>query len=438
MRTRLMVVTAALSLGAAMLIAVSTGAATPTSTSAVTTHHQSRADSASNELPNPAQAAAAYELGSSLAATFPGQYGGITLSNDNANINIYVTSTSSALTSAVNAVAPSGSVNFFTVANSWNSLQSVQQQIEAAQPSLLEQGIDITQFYIEASTNRVVIDVDSLTSTEVAALNQQFGESEITVVPASAANAAIPLTSRDDDSSPFNAGDNETAVHDSDYYQCSSGYGMDISGVPYILTAAHCFPSGASVANELFNTDTDTVVGGGNSMGSVSAVDTTSDGTDSEYLSGEGSDLIWTGAIGSPTKEYVYGLTGVTEGETGICSSGGLDGGICGLTVGTTDNCQTLFYLNSSWSEVSRTACDLIYVDNTSGDAWAGEGDSGGPMYLVNDGNYYGIGLISAGISGDTATCPYNAWSGRTCYYDGYYTSLSSVLSYWGGTLITG
>ncbi len=219
---------------------------------------------------------------------------------------------------------------------------------------------------------------------------------------------------------------------------------MIISGTPYVLTAGHCFAKSASVSNELYDTDTSMYEGTGNSMGTVDGQDTTSDGTDTAYLSGAGSDLLWIGAIGSPVSETVHAVAGVTDGETGLCSSGALDGQICSLTAGTLDNCISTYYYNSSWVQEDKTACDLIYVKNTHetggvhDEAAFGQGDSGGPMYLVSSGDYDGIGLIEAGVSGDNVTCPANAWSGRICTWDGYYTSLSATLNFYGGTLATG
>jgi hypothetical protein len=433
-KSRLVIIASVVVLGVAILVTVPSGASS-------TKSHQVRSHDlapASPELPNAPTAAAANELGPSLAAQFQSQYGGISLSNDNATINIYVTSQSPQLIKAVSIIAPSGSINYVPVANSWSDLTTLQKLIEDSISELGSEGINVAGLYIDPSLNRVVIDVGNATPSETDYLEKRFGVNKLLVDGVPSAGMGVPLTSRTSDFSPYNAGDNMTSIHSSTYYQCSTGFSMALSGVSHILTAAHCFPSGASVSNELFNTDTNTVVGGGRSMGTISAVDTTASGTDSEYLSGAGSFLLTIGAIGSPVSEYVHGLAGVTAGETGICASGGLSGQVCGITVKTTSNCLTnLYYLNSSWSEVTRTACNLIRV-YTSGAAIAGQGDSGGPMYVVSGGNYYGIGLISTGYSGDTATCPANAWAARTCYWDIYYTSLSSVLNHFGGTLVTG
>ena len=434
MKLRLLSIVSVIVLCAGVLTTVASG------TPSVESHGVLAHDSGvvSPELPNPATVSAANLLGPSLAAEFPSQYGGIFLSNNNADINISVTSQSPEFVAFVNTLAPSGSVTYLSVVNTWSELLALQQKIEDSITELSSEGIDVAGLYADPSSNRVVIEVKALTADEDDSLTQSFGLGDLLVEGVSSAGAGIPLASRDNDSSPFNVGDNVMGLHSSTYTDCSTGYSMTLSGVSHILTAAHCFPSGASVSNELFDSDTSTVVGGGASMGSVTAVDTTASGTDSEYLSGAGSDLLTIGAIGSPVTEYVHALTGVTPGETGLCASGGLSGQVCGITVFTTTNCLTnLYYLNSSWTPVTRTACSLIRV-YTSGPAIAGQGDSGGPMYLVSGGDYYAIGLISAGYPGDTATCPANAWTGRTCYWNLYYTSLSSILNYYGGTLVTG
>jgi hypothetical protein len=75
-----------------------------------------------DELPNPTIASAALTLSSTLAKQFPTEFAGITLSNDNATINVYVTGTSSNLTTTVHDLVPGGAaVNYITVANTWNT-----------------------------------------------------------------------------------------------------------------------------------------------------------------------------------------------------------------------------------------------------------------------------------------------------------------------------
>ena len=137
--------------------------------------------SSGSDLPNPSVAVAAQQLRTSLLAQFPNQFAGITLSNDNATINIYVTSSSSQFESAVNVIAPSGSVNYVEVPNTWNSLLAVHEQLETALPSLQAQGIDISDFSTDPTSNTEVIDVVNLTAADTAVLDNEFGANDITV-----------------------------------------------------------------------------------------------------------------------------------------------------------------------------------------------------------------------------------------------------------------
>jgi hypothetical protein len=109
-------------------------------------------------------------------------------------MNVYVTGTSTGLVSAVNAVAPSGSVNYITVANTWSSLLEVQNQLEASLPSLQAQGIDISQFHTDPASNQEIIDVVGLTPDQTATLDQQFGASVISVHGVTASQVPTPAS----------------------------------------------------------------------------------------------------------------------------------------------------------------------------------------------------------------------------------------------------
>lgn len=150
----------------------------------------------SDEVPNPTIASAALTLSSKLANQFPTEFAGLTLSNDNATINVYVTGTSSNLTTTVHDLVPGAAiVNYITVANTWNSLLAVQNKLEASLTALKGEGIDIVDFSTDAVANRVDIEVVNLTSTQTATLDQLFGTQNIAVQGISESQAPVPLAS---------------------------------------------------------------------------------------------------------------------------------------------------------------------------------------------------------------------------------------------------
>jgi hypothetical protein len=148
------------------------------------------------EEPNPAVASAALTMSSTLAKQYPFEFAGITLSNDNATINVYVTGISSSLRNSVLDQVPStATVKFITVANTWNALLAIQGQLESELSALRAEGIDVVGFSTDPTTNREVIDVVNLNSSQAATLDQQFGAQFISVQGISADQAPTPLAS---------------------------------------------------------------------------------------------------------------------------------------------------------------------------------------------------------------------------------------------------
>jgi hypothetical protein len=152
------------------------------------------------QLPNPTVVAASLRLSSVLAKQFSDQFAGITLSNNNSTINVYVTDvhvtkSTSGLTSEVRNLTPRGSVHYVTVVNSWRSLLAVQHQLEVSWSALKTRGIDIADFSTDADSNREVIEVVNLAPAQTAILDRRFGASRITVQGISANQAPVPIAS---------------------------------------------------------------------------------------------------------------------------------------------------------------------------------------------------------------------------------------------------
>jgi hypothetical protein len=154
----------------------------------------------SKELPNPTVVAASLRLSSILAMQFPNQFAGVTLSNNNSTINVYVTNvyatkSTLGLTSEIRNLTPRGSVHYITVVNSWRSLLAVQHQLDVSWSALRARGVDIADFSTDPTTNREVIDVVNLTPAQTTALDRQFGAGKVSVHRISASQVPVPIAS---------------------------------------------------------------------------------------------------------------------------------------------------------------------------------------------------------------------------------------------------
>lgn len=373
------------------------------------------------------------------------------MSRNNSLITVDLTSRTptSGLQATVSFIAPAGSVRYKSVANTWRSLLEVHSALQRNLILLKARGIQLVGFSTDPVQNREVLQVVDPTAAQIEQLRTIYGAGRI-IVESAPPNSTTPLdahTSRDFDTNPFYGGDNmEVTDSGGTSRMCSAGFGVTIGGNDAILTAGHCWPDDVGSLNYLVNSSGATT-GSGNAMGDVEAIDENlTTGTGTEYTDGASSDNIWGGTIGSPTEEIIHGFKGVIDGDSDICSKGSYLGQVCSLTVGTTDNCKASYYYNdTSYDETAITMCNLIYVKNTALDGWgnhlpwAGSGDSGGPLTVASDSNLYGVGMVQLGISADSVACPSpNNFTWRTCYWDGYYSSLGVTLTRWDATLKTG
>lgn len=145
------------------------------------------------EAPNATIVVKAQQLSSMLTREFPSQFAGLTLSNHNSMVNVYVTKLSSELTSAMNKLAPRAAMKINIVSNTWNTLMAVQHQLEVAMPALQARGIRTNDISADVSTNKVIIEVVNLTTAQRAILQREFGANQINVQGINADRASVPL-----------------------------------------------------------------------------------------------------------------------------------------------------------------------------------------------------------------------------------------------------
>ena len=219
----------------------------------------------------------------------------------------------------------------------------------------------------------------------------------------------LPAT-RTHDYSPFYGG----AIIWTGYDGCSSGFSWNDSSTQYMLTAGHCAPNGAStVTTTDANFNYVDTIGSNNAIASGSRENwTTNTGTvllpgDSTYRGDialitldsnkSAGAFIYSGAKPDETSaSTVHNMwTTVPVAGEQYCTGGSNTYAICGWSVNSVRiNWQ---YGNGEW------ALNVTKGLKSSGTSING-GDSGGPVYTVNDtGTIAAKGIISGGTTGPSS-----------------------------------
>jgi hypothetical protein len=125
--------------------------------------------------------AAACNLSPALEARYPNAFGGITISNNDSMINVYMTSMPTGLQNFVDSMAPADAVTYIPCSNTIMAIWNVQLKIEADDLQLVASGVDLVGFGANVADNSVDVDVYHLTAAQKSQLDQEFGAGLITV-----------------------------------------------------------------------------------------------------------------------------------------------------------------------------------------------------------------------------------------------------------------
>jgi hypothetical protein len=217
--------------------------------------------------------------------------------------------------------------------------------------------------YVDSATGRIVLDTDapasvvsSLTDMSGAATAERQAASQVQL----RRKAVTDTFNRRDDIPPFWGGGGIT----SGGALCSSGYAVQNSaGTRFMVTAGHCFASGATVRTE----------SGANTYGTVSnrhLPTVSGDAKDMELVGGQSySGRIFTGGVTSTSSIPVVAAGTAYVGYTNYCHSGRTTGENCGHTA------------NSINAQVcTQSGCKSPVIAFTGGTMIQG-GDSGGTFY---------------------------------------------------------
>lgn len=219
--------------------------------------------------------------------TFPSVYGDIAVINNGAQIAVYLTTPTPIIEAAFQALAPAGALVFRTTPHSISELDSIHQRLTDQWQSLIGEGIDVIEFGPDILIGKEDIGVENVTPSQIETLSAAFGADAINVynVTPQQADAGQLLVTRVDDIAPYNGGD--AIVHETTLTKdvCTSGFGIKINGNPRLLSAGHCYDTGADIINEKCTSFSD-CSGGRAAMGSVTQNglgDTAATATDSSW-----------------------------------------------------------------------------------------------------------------------------------------------------------
>ncbi|WP_410821463.1 hypothetical protein [Micromonospora sp. 050-3] len=197
---------------------------------------------------------------------------------------------------------------------------------------------------------------------------------------------------------------------------CSTGFGVFQGGAARILSAAHC--------GNINNVATDPT---GQAMGIVG---TRNAGTDTLLLSGASGGRVFnnsTDANGNVVSEFSNQVIGASASQVGnwVCTSGAYSGTRCSIQVKARNLCINV----RDFGQV----CGQVQAENTTRTNAVGQGDSGGPVEIVNAANtlqVWATGTNTAIDDTNTSTaCTGYRPTGRVCAWRFYYEDIFSGMA---------
>ncbi|WP_327031753.1 hypothetical protein [Micromonospora ureilytica] len=197
---------------------------------------------------------------------------------------------------------------------------------------------------------------------------------------------------------------------------CSTGFGVFQGGVSRVLSAAHC-----ANLNVLATDPTGQTIG---------IVGTRNTGTDTLLLAGSSGGRVFnnsTTAAGAVVSEFSNQVIGATASQVGnfVCTSGAYSGTRCSIQVKARNLCINV--------RDFATVCGQVQAENTTRTNAVGQGDSGGPVEIVNAANtlqVWATGTNTAIDDTNTAVaCTGYVPTGRVCAWRMYYEDIFSGMA---------
>ncbi|MBO4161695.1 hypothetical protein [Micromonospora antibiotica] len=194
---------------------------------------------------------------------------------------------------------------------------------------------------------------------------------------------------------------------------CSTGFGVFRNGVARLLTAAHCANINVVAADPT-----------GQTIGAVGIRNT---GTDTLLLTTSAGGRVFnnsTDANGAVVSEFSNQVIGAQASQVGnfVCTSGAYSGTRCSIQVKARDLCINV--------RDFATVCGQVQAESTTRTNAVGQGDSGGPVEIVNAANtlqVWATGTNTAIDDVNTLTaCTGYVPANRKCAWRMYYEDINS------------
>ena len=377
-------------------------------------------------------------------------FGNVKISIPDNHVDLYLAdSPADAATTAALQSKYSNVISVHSARESYADAQSLELKIDAARRSIA--GTD--SFLCSVTPNMdgtLSVGFSSLTPEVSARLENLAGTMATAFEESDCSNVMLDAY-RYADTAPWNAGDliRIDIPADTYYNYCTFGFGTHTasSGHHYLLTASHCWDevAGQGHANDVYNAYSDdnfNDLGSKSFMGTLASRDTsistvgatTTDSAQVDAGSNQSSALTFVSCWNCAGSGTVSGVGSNTVGQQ-VCTSGGYDGQVCGITIEYKDktrcvpNGGCLYPAVEGWN----IAAGNQYVQ--------GNGDSGGPVYSYSGSSIYAQGLISFHGGTSTEPCPIPgalAPNTRYCGTVAYWSDISSDLARYGQVLNTG
>lgn len=274
--------------------------------------------------------------------------------------------------------------------------------------------------YMDSGTGKIVLQTDApqdvvSTVTDLSGASPSEDQMAREVQVQRGTIRVDQLPTRRDDTPPFYGG---AGIKVSGRNKCSAGYTVqDATGTRFMVTAGHCFATGANVVTE----------SGKHTFGTVSnqhlPTVTPNDKIrmDVELIGGQHyASQIYGGSADSNWGYDVVAAGDAVEGYDNYCVSGRTTGETCGHTDQS----------NNGQFCVRNFGCDTPAIAYTEGTSWPGGGDSGAPFYAKADDGQFGCThpLGCAWIRGHQLGIFIDQDTGKTTGYAEPWTTVSTAL----------
>ncbi|MFF5248135.1 hypothetical protein ACFY3V_27940 [Streptosporangium sp. NPDC000095] len=199
---------------------------------------------------------------------------------------------------------------------------------------------------------------------------------------------------------------------------CSTGFAVTYGGTSRMLSAGHCGDAGQTATDPT-----------GQVIGSISP---DNNGLDVLLINGTSAGRVFNNNVGSTSPEFSTSVIGTTSSYVGlwVCTSGAYSGTNCTIQVQQVGVTINVGYLITGTVRAEQSA-RLNAV---------GQGDSGGPVEVVNSANtsqVYAAGVNTAIDGGTAVPCTGYVTTGRICAWRMYYSPWSNATAAFPGIAIT-